>query len=251
MIRPLSRPLSATAAGIALAALLAACGSDEPAGRAVTDTTEAGSGSVRAAPDGAVGPPGTVGQIAAVDGRVLQVRSQMSGQTAVTVTDSTTVTDQVDGSLADVRAGACVVVRTADAGTPTDQVAATSVAVAAATDAGCGSPGGPGEGKRLSGTPSELPSELPTDRPPGMAGGFGLVGAVTSVTDGGFVVEGRDGQVTVTVGGDTTYTREVTAGAAALTRGRCVRVQGDADDAGAVTATAIQVSDGVDGQCGR
>ncbi|GAA1543408.1 DUF5666 domain-containing protein [Nocardioides humi] len=264
----LLRPL---AAGAALAVLLTGCGDDEPA--TVASGTEgapnAADGGGPGGADGAGGPggmPGTFGQIAAVDGNVLQVRSQDAGQTAVTVTDSTTVTDQVAGTLADVEVGTCVVVRTDDTGTSTDEVAATSVSVSAGAD-GCtggfgggpggGGAGGGGGGERPSGMPTDLPTDLPTDRPSGMPdgggrpGGLGVMGEVTAVTDAGFVVEGRDGDVTVTVGAATTYTHQVDADATALTQGRCVRVQGDADDAGAVTATAIQVSDAVDDQCGR
>lgn len=120
--------------------------------------------------------------------------------------------------------------------------------------------GGPGGGERQSGmptdVPSDLPTDLPTDRPSGMPGGgrmggFGTNGEVTAVTATGFVVKGNDGDVTVTVGGETTYTKQVASDATALTVGRCVRVDGDADDAGAVTAETIQVSDAVNDQCGR
>ncbi|KAB2811570.1 hypothetical protein F9L07_06795 [Pimelobacter simplex] len=234
------RPLALLATGTFMALVLAGCGSDDAA---APDSTAAAAG-----PAAGSGAPGTSGQIAAVDGKVLQVRSQRTGQVAVTVTDRTTVTDQVAGTYADVTVGSCVVVRTGTG----DGAAAMSVAVQAAGDDGCSGPGG---GQRPTDLPSDLPSDLPTDRPtdrPSGMPGFGVRGEVTSVADGSFVVSGGpDGDRTVTVADTTTYTHAAAATAAALTKGRCVQVSGDPDDTGAVTATAIQVSDAVDDQCGR
>lgn len=267
LTRRTARPFAVVAAGTALAAVLTGCGGDDPSADAAAGTPNAQGGqAANGGPGG--GMPGTFGLIAAVDGDVLQVRGQgqSAGQTAVTVTDSTTVTDQAAGTLADVTAGACVVVRTADsatAGTDTapTEVTAASVSVTAAGDGGTctgGPGGGPGgaNGARPSGMPTDLPSDLPSDVPSdlpggGRPGGFGTVGEVTSVSDSGFVVGGRNGDVTVTVTGATTYTHQVASDSSALSKGRCVRVEGDADDAGAITATAIQVSDAVDDQCGR
>lgn len=254
------RPIGVMATGVALAALLAGCGSDDATDPAAAVTSGAPAGAPAGGPGGM---PGTSGQIAAVSGDTLQVRSQMAGQVAVTVTDATTVTDQAAGTLADVKAGVCVVVRSAATGdasatetaAPTEVDAAT-VAVVAAGDDGCTAGGMFGGRPGGGGRPTDLPSDLPTDRPSGMPdgarmGGFGANGEVTSVTATGFVVKGNDGDVTVTVGSDTTYTKQVDADATALTVGRCVRVDGDADDAGAVTARTIQVSDAVNDQCGR
>ncbi|MCX6399495.1 MAG: DUF5666 domain-containing protein [Propionibacteriales bacterium] len=251
------------ATGVALAGLLVGCGGDDGASNdAAAPTSAAAADGPGGAPGGAPGGmPGAFGEIAAVDGDVLQVRSPMTGQVAVTVTGTTTISDQAAGTLADVETGMCVVVRSAasddapapGSGTPTE-VDAASVSVVAAGDDGCaagGFGGGPGGGER----PSDLPTDLPTDRPSGMPEGmqmgFGTGGEVTTVTAAGFVVKGVDGDVSVTVGDDTTYTKQVASDATALTVGRCVRVTGDADDVGAVMAESIQVSDAVDDQCGR
>ncbi|WP_182376930.1 DUF5666 domain-containing protein [Nocardioides sp. WS12] len=263
------RPIGALATGVALAALLAGCGGDDAAADpAAGVTTDAAGNAPSGAPAGGPGGmPGTSGEIAAVSGDTLQVRSQLAGQVAVTVTDATTVTDQAAGTLADVATGVCVVVRSAasadasatESAAPTE-IDAAMVSIVAAGDDGCEAGGmfggGPGGGERPSGMPTDLPSDLPTDRPSGMPGGgrmggFGANGEVTSVTATGFVVKGNDGEVSVTVGTDTTYTKQVASDATALTVGRCVRVDGDADDAGAVTARTIQVSDAVNDQCGR
>ncbi|WP_418058575.1 DUF5666 domain-containing protein [Pimelobacter simplex] len=263
------RPVALLATGAFMALVLAGCGSDDGSTPAAAGTAGARTDVLGEAPAGAVR-PGTSGQIAAVDGKVLQVRSPMSGQVAVTVTDQTKVTDQVAGTYADVTVGSCVVVRSAadpasaSAGSGTDTETATTasaVAVQASGDDGCT---GPGAGERPSGMPTDRPTDRPSDRPsdltggaPGRMGGvaFGVRGEVTSVADGSFVVTspGPDGDrtVTVTVDSTTTYTHQAAATAAALTQGRCVQVSGDADDTGAVTATAIQVSDAVEDQCGR
>lgn len=260
----LTRPVGAATCGLALAALLVGCGSDD-----AKDDTPAQAAPSGAAPGGGRGGgmPGTFGLIAAVDGSTLQVQNQMTGQVAVTVTGSTTVTDQAAATLADVTAGTCVVVRTADDGSasagtdaaPTE-VTASSVAVSPATEDGCagGFGGAPGNGQRPSGMPTDMPTDRPTDLPSDLQGrggarpgGFGAVGEVRSVSGSGFVVEGPNGDVTVTVGSATTYTKQVASTSAALAEGRCARVQGDADDTGAVTATSIQVSDAEDGQCAR
>jgi hypothetical protein len=247
----LVRPLGA---GVVLALLLTGCGDDTPTSNASGDTTTPPAG---AAVRGAM--PGAFGEIAAADGDVIQVQNQMTGQVAVTVTDATTITAQAAAALVDVTTGACVVVRGADAGG--DAVTATSVAVSPAGEDGCtgGFGGGPrggsdgpggGNGQRPTGMPSGMPTDMPTARSSGMPGGFGTAGQVTSVSDTGFVIDGPDGSVTVTVAVDTSYTKQVASRASALTVGRCVRVQGDADDTGAVTATSVQVSDKVDDQCG-
>jgi hypothetical protein len=239
--------------GVVLALLLTGCGDDTPTSDASGDTTTPPAG---AAVRGAM--PGTFGEIAAADGDVIQVQNQMTGQVAVTVTDATTITAQAAAALVDVTTGACVVVRGADAGA--DAVTATSVAVSPAGADGCtggiggpgGGPGGPGDGngQRPTGMPSGMPTDMPSARPSGRPGGFGTAGQVSSVSDTGFVIDGPDGSVTVTVAADTSYTKQVASQASALTVGRCVRVQGDADDTGAVTATSVQVSDKADDQCG-
>ncbi|GAA4801728.1 DUF5666 domain-containing protein [Nocardioides caeni] len=281
--RPSRSHLAGLAAGATvLAALLTGCGSDDQA-TAATDAAAQQDPAAQGEQGGQGGGgqmPGTFGLIAAIDGEVFQVQNQMTGQVAVTVGSSTTITDQAAATLADVTAGACVVVRSADdageaddaaADSETTEVVASSVAITAATDEGCaggsgglGGPGGPGGGERPTDLPSDMPEmpdgempampempEMPESGRPGGFGGLGAFGEVTSVTASGFVVEGMNGDVTVTVSGDTTYTQQVAADEDALEIGRCVQVQGDADDTGAVTATSIAVSDAVDDQCAR
>ena len=75
-------------------------------------TTDPASGSptigTRSPPEGQF--PGASGKVAAVDGTTIQVQSPQDGQVAVTWTASTTFTQEVAASLADVKVGDCVVV---------------------------------------------------------------------------------------------------------------------------------------------
>ena len=257
----LTRVTLATASSVLLVATLAACGggSDD----AATDTSGAAAqagGAPNAAQNGGQGGgmPGASGTVAAVSGSTAQVQNDQSGQVAVSWTKSTTFTQQVDATLADVTVGSCVMVTTAD-----DDTAAT-VRITAASDDGCGFGGGQRPAGAPSGMPTDMPTDMPSDMPsdlpsggPGGAGGggFGTVGEVTAVSATGFTVSATQpgsedaSDVSVTVGDDTTYTTQAKAQASAVAVGRCVTARGDSDDTGAVVATTISVSDPVDGQC--
>lgn len=245
----LTRVTLATASSVLLLATLAACGSDatDSTGSAA-DSTQAAGGPAGQPPGGQGGMrPGASGEVAAVTGKTAQVQSQASGQVAVSWTDDTTFTHQVDATLADVTVGSCVMVTSAD------DTAETVRIMDASDDGGCGFGGG---GQRPEGAPSGMPSDRPTDRPDGDGGrGFGTIGEVTAVSGTGFTVSatqpGADDatDVTVTVGDETTYTTNAKATATAVEVGVCVNAQGDSDDTGAVTATSISVSQPVDGEC--
>jgi hypothetical protein len=55
--------------------------------------------------------------------------------------------------------------------------------------------------------------------------------------------------VTVTLSGDTAYTRQTKAGTTAIATGKCVFATGKTDSTGAVTASALRLSAPVDGSC--
>jgi hypothetical protein len=210
--------------------------------------------------------PGAFGEIADVSGTTLQVRDVQSGEVKVTYTDSTEFTQQVNGSIADLAVGDCVMVAS-DSATDADSVTATAVTVSAAVDGSC--QGGMNPGEIPSGLPSDIPnSGIPSGAPPsgatppsgggmpgGTPGGGGVFGPVTAVTETGFTVEstvpgGESGEPrSVTVSDTTTWMITEAATASALTVGRCVNATGETDDAGTVTATRITVSDPVDGEC--
>jgi hypothetical protein len=54
---------------------------------------------------------------------------------------------------------------------------------------------------------------------------------------------------TVTVDSSTKYTEQATGAASDLVVGKCVLAQGKADDSGTVAATAISVTEPVNGEC--
>src|SRR6478752_1999428 len=208
----LTRVTLATASSVLVLATLAACGSDST--DTASDSTQAAGGQAGQVPGGQGGiRPGASGKVAAVSGSTAQVQSQATGQVAVSWTEDTTFTQQVDATLADVTVGSCVMVTSAD-----DDTAATVRVMAASDDGGCGFGGG---GQRPEGAPSGMPtdrpSDRPSDRPDGGGRGFGTVGEVTAVSGTGFTVSAT---------------------------------QPGADDAtGAVAATTISVSQPVDGEC--
>ena len=236
---------------VAAAILLAttACGSSpEPA--AATDQ-----GDQLAPQQSTVGDrefPGANGEIAAIDGRTLQVQNPMEGQVAVTYTAKTAITAEVAAEAADLEVGDCVMVT----GEGEDDVTATSVRISERTEGSC-SPAGSG---RFEGGPppgdlqGELPEGVPTDLPD-RAVMMGAFGEVTAVSANGFTVStqlpGEESATTrqVTTSADTTWTDTVDADAGSLKVGKCVSARGDRDDTGALTATSISVADPVDGEC--
>ena len=244
---------------VALAAIgaitLTGCGADSDAA-----TGQQGQGYVQGqGPGMGDGMPGASGKIAAIDGSTLQVQSS-DAQTAVTFTDTTSISQQVSAALADVTVGSCVMVTAADGSEPSETaVAAGTVRITEKTDGSCAGGGFRG-GQRPEGAPSDMPSDMPTDMPEGMPSGGpggmgGTSGEVTAVSDAGFTVAAtsRDSEettsVTVTVDSDTTYTTTETVTKSALVVGRCVTATGEADETGAVTAETLSVSDPVDGEC--
>jgi hypothetical protein len=268
MKMPLTRALprigSATLSVTALALCLSACGAEDP----VVSTTAAAAGQGATAPQ--VRPQPGSGKVAAVNGATAQVQGP-DGQTAVSWNSSTTFTQQVSGTLADVKVGTCVMVMSSAATDDSSSLAASTVRITPADDdgscaAGPGGARGPGGmgGDRPEGMPTDLPTDLPTGMPSGMPsgaprglGGLGglATGKVTSVSTTGFTVDavapGSDGATAreVTVSGDTTFATTAAAKASDVKVGVCVATRGDTDDTGAVTATTMQISQAVDGAC--
>lgn len=210
---------------------------------------------------------GVTGEIASVTGTVMQVRSTDS-QTAVTWTDATEFSATVDGTLADVTVGACIVAVSAATSTATEDdadapVEATSVALTEPEDDGTCAPGPGGGpafgGDRPDGAPTDLPTmpegERPSGPPTGLRSfGGGAIGTVTAVDGSTLTVAsaGPDDETTtrtVTVTDATAYTTSVAADASTIVVGQCASARGEADDSGKVTATSITVSAPTDGEC--
>ena len=202
---------------------------------------------------GAGGAPQGSGEVVQVSDSTAQVQNQ-AGQIAVTWTNATTFTQQVETDLSAVAVGACVVVISDS--TTSEDVVATGVRVSEAGDDGCGPEAGRGAGRGdASRTP---PADRPEGAPEGRQGagaGRGTVGEVLSVQADGFTVgvQGIEGDgttaVEVTVSTDTELTTSGKATASDITVGRCIISGGAADDTGAITAETISISDPVDGEC--
>lgn len=245
------------AATAATALLLAGCSGgasgDQPPSKTSSDGPQT---QQQGGPGG--GFPGGSGKVVEVDGSTAQVQGP-SGQVAVSWTDKTTFTRQVEGDASDVEVGSCVMVQPPESDSSdddsSDNVTAGTVRVVAATGGECGrGAGGQGPQLRRVGPPADAPEG---DRPSGAPRRFrmGAFGEVTKVTDDGFVVSsarpGSDKKrtVTVTTTDGTTYTTTEKATASAVKTGVCVTSRGKPDDTGAVTATSIAVEPAVDGEC--
>jgi hypothetical protein len=251
-------PLRAVVPALFAVALLGGCNSG-------SDSSTAGPAAGNA-PGNAI--PGASGLLAAIDGTTLQVQND-STQTTVTYGASTTFTDSVAATAADVKVGMCVTARppttsgTPAAGGATDAVTAVSVQLVAPVNGSCtGGAFGAPAGARPSGSPRVRPSGTPRPDGSGRPGGtrIGATGKIASVTGSSFVVErtmppGGDTSatpptpITVTTTSTTTYAKTVAAKATALVTGKCVTAIGKADDAGAIAATSISVRAAENGTC--
>lgn len=233
--------------------LLAGCsGSGTNAGAQPSAAQNGGGG------QGGQSDPGRVsGEIAAVDGKTLQIQDGES-QTAVTYTSKTTFTAQVAGTVSDVSKGDCVTVFSSSSDEDATEITATTLTASSATDGSCsngfgGAGGGGGAGNRPSDQPSGMPSGQPSGVPDG--GGRPQSGEVTAVDGDTLTVavsqQGSDDStdLTVTTTSDTTVTVTEKSKASAAKVGVCATVSGKADDTGAVTATTISLRGAGDDGC--
>lgn len=260
--------------GVTAALGLSACSSNANAnagsGAAATAApTSAGrtAGANRAA-------PGTSGLIAAVTGTTMQVQSRTE-QVAVTWTGTTTFTQQVTGSLADVTVGSCITAMAAqtgatpatDAAAPTALTAAT-VQIRPSTNGSCTAGfGGQGAGGGQDGATAPTRTG-PTGGSGGGSGGgtgngqrgfaqFGTSGQVTAVSGDTITVtpstrpgaSATTAPVAVTTTGSTVYLKTAAATAGDVKVGECATALGKADSTGAVTATAVSLRPATNGEC--
>ena len=273
-------PPRTLAAGAVLLLALAGCGKQQAD---ETDDTADTTGSAQTGPQGSTqlsGPPGASGEVADVSGRTMQVQNPTVGQVAVTWTASTTFTQQVDASLADVSVGDCVMVTSSAAAssssspstTPStaEPIAADQVRITPAVAGECtGGRGTDGPGQLMTSAPQGMPTDLPSDLPSNAGAPMqlspGAFGKVTAVSPSGFTVASvqppapgssdpsttaTTTAVSVTVSDDTAYTRTAKATSAAVHVGVCVEARGTEDSMGAIKAASVAVSPKVDGQCG-
>jgi len=219
---------------------------------------------------------GTSGEIVAVDGAVMQVRSSDS-QTSVTWTDTTTVTRTVAAALADVTVGSCVTTTSVSTGDGTQSSTdvsgpASTVRITAAGDDGTcgfgmfggggggfgGGPNGGGpqgapeggpqgdgpQGTRPTGRPDGAPTDLPSGAP-GFVGGFGgfTSGKVTAVEGSTITVEQTRPQAPAQDG--STASPEATTSTVTVTvDGSTTYTQDAASDASAIAVGLCAVARG-------
>ena len=260
----------ALAAGLLLAgAGLAGCAGGKSGGQAVAQTSSAAAQQTQRAGFGNGG-PAAFGVLAEIDGHMLQVQNQSTGQVSVSYSGGTTFSQTKQVTLAALKVGDCVTAMgrrspasSGSAAPRPTSFPATSVQISVQVNGSCGFGGGFGRGARPSGFPSGRPSGFPSGRPSGFpsgrpsgfpsgrpGGGFGdfATGTVSTLAGSSMTVRtparGQQSPTTITVEltGSTSYTETLPATPAALQVGECVSATGKADSTGAVAATRIALS---------
>ncbi len=258
------------------ALLLAGCSSSD----AATEASASSSAAPQSTQAGeAAQPSGLTGEIAYVSDGTAQVQDG-SSQTAVTWTDETEITQEVEIALSDVSVGSCVTVTFADDGTTASSISVTdadddgscttgfgggmggdmpdAMASGAPEDgampSGDAMPGGDGSGEELDapeGAATAMPeaSGAPGDGMSFDASSF-TSGSVTAVSDSGLTVEDAEGEATeVSVGSDTTITGTEAADEDAIEVGMCMTARGESDSSGGYAATTISIFAADDDGC--
>ena len=199
------------------------------------------------------------GPVVSVKGSTFTLTTSLSptGRSKVAVGSKTTITEQLAGTLADVKTGLCVTAIGQKAKNGT--VTATRVTLTQPVKGQCGGgfgtpPGGgrpPGGGSPPGGTP---PGGNQSGPPGGFGGGganfgfaFGKVSAAKSST---ITVKGQQGSTKVLLSKKTQVSKTEQVGRAAIVPKLCAFVRGTSGDRGVtVTATDISLSKPVSGAC--
>lgn len=230
-------PLLAGAGALALAA----CGS------AAAGTTTPKPGASPTPRNGARAFNGAFGQLVQIKGQTLIV-SNAQGDTTVTYTSSTPITQTSTATFADIATGECLTATgTKDAG---GAVTASNVTVRNAVNGSCsaaaifgpGGPGGAGNGGATR-TPNPNRTPNPSFSPPANLGrASGLVTAVngTSVTVQDTTSTGTTTS-TITVPTTVRVSRIDTVDTSALQTGECLTAAGQKDSSGTVQARALTI----------
>ena len=273
------RHLSVPALAGLLGAAAAACGGGSSP-QATTATTQAAARSSSSSGTGAPpGPPGVSGQVAAVNGSVLEVQDPTSGQTTVNLNGTTVITQTVTVGASALAVGQCVTA--SGRKTSGGPVAATMVTINALASGSCTGPGafgggagagGPGGfgGRRFgtggtggSTTRTTLSAAQRAQRQAQLANIGVSDGRITAI-DGSTVEvavppppsttsttnttrpgEGPRFRITpaasFTYGSSTQFLETRSATASVLAVGQCVTAFGPADTTGAVTAQRLSI----------
>ena len=219
--------LAVTVLGIGAVLAVAACGT--AAAGTTTPSPSGGSNNSSRARNAAAG------QLVQINGTTL-ILSNANGDTTVTYTGSTVITQTSTGTVSDINPGVCIVaVGQKDA---TGQVTAATVTVRNPTNGSCAGGGnlfGGGGGAPRTGNPSFSPRPTPANL--GIARGL-----VTAVSGTSVTVQQTDG-TTVTIAVPTTVrvSKTDTVDASTLQTGDCVAATGTRDSSGAVAARALTI----------
>jgi hypothetical protein len=188
------------------------------------------------------------GPVTAVSGSTFTLKSSLSpkGKAMVHVGSKTTITNQVNGTRADLKRGMCLVgIGQKD---KNGVVQAARVTLSSPIKGRCtGGFGGPPNGRPAQGSPQPpqgagQPPQGP--RPQGNVANFGFAtGAITAVNGNVVTVHGQAGTSKVALQAKAQIVKTVVAKTSAIKVGLCAFVTGTSSDKGAnVTAQAIRLS---------
>lgn len=264
---------SAAVAGVALAALLAACGGSAKASTGSSSTSSPANGNSPAA--GAAGPgagfQGTSGSVAAISGSSMEVQNAQSGQTTVDWTSATTFLQSVKVAPTALTSADCV---TATGAFTNGTMTATAVTVtplpASGTCAsGFGARAGAGGFRRPTGSlpAGTAPSGSAARRFAGgsVASGRVVRASTTSLEISGHTFAFRGGarrsgststttttpatDITIALTPSTIITEQKAVASSNLAIGDCVLAAGPSDSTGAVTARSVHITSTGGGTC--
>lgn len=213
---------------------IAACGG------AAAGTTAPKTGASPTPRGGAARFNGAFGQLVQIKGQTLIV-SNSNGDTTVTYTGSTAITQTSTPTFADISNGECLTATgTKDS---SGEVTASNVTVRNATNGSCGARGlfGPGGGPGGNGGATRTPN--PNRTPPPQAANFGRAnGLVTAVNGTSVTVQDQSGtSTTITVPTTVQVSRIDTVDSSALQTGQCLTAIGNKASNGTVQARALTI----------
>jgi hypothetical protein len=219
--------LVAVAAGF----LAAACGSGATAANSTTSPSPNGGAQFR---------NGASGQLVQINGQSL-ILTGPNGDLTVNVSSGTTYSRTSTAVLADIVPGQCLVAtgqKDASGG-----LVAMTVRLSPKTAAGCAAANRVGPSPSPGASPRPIPSGQPAQA---FVSGEVTAAVGVSVT----VLTAGTGSQTITVPTTAAVTRMLSASAADLQTGQCVRANGTRDSAGTVQATSIAITPaGPSGTC--
>jgi len=222
------------AAGVMATLAVAACGGASASGNTGAATPSPSGGRAGFARNAAFG------QLVQINGQTL-ILSGANGDSTVTFTPTTPITQTSTGTLADITAGNCITATGTKGGDGT--VTASTVILSSPVNGSCTNTGF-GGGGTFSPRPGASFSPRPSFSPPAQAAGFTAVrGQVKSVTGTSVTLTESTGtSTTIDVPTTVKVTTSSVVTAAALQTGECVTALGPKDSSGTVAASALTIS---------